>query len=95
MSKLTLLFFDRKSIIDRFQDETVNYISRKVIDSFTSIEKHEASKHRTRYTNEHYNKKALVFFVVLLNERFFSIISKIMKNGLINLTKQDIPFFES
>ena len=53
MSKLPLLFFDWKSIIDCFQDETVNYISRKVIDSFISIEKHEASKHKTRYTNEH------------------------------------------
>ena len=63
MSKLPLLFFERKSIIDRFQDKTVNYISRKVIDSFISIEKHKASKHSTRYTNEHWRKEALLFFV--------------------------------
>ena len=74
-----MLFFDRKPVIDCFQEETVNYISRKVIDSFISIEKHEVSKRRTRYTNEHQHKEGL-FFVVLLNKCFFSKISNTIKN---------------
>ena len=64
MSKLSVCFFVRKSIIDCFQDETENYIPRKVIGSFISIKKCKVKKHRTRCTNEYESKEARGFFVL-------------------------------
>ena len=48
--------FDRKSMINHFQDEKESYTLRKVISSFILIEKHEWLKCRTRYMKMDINK---------------------------------------
>ena len=63
-------------MIDRIQGETENYIPRKVIGSFISVEKHEAENRKTRYTNEQIYKEARLFLFYQIWRFFMSMLER-------------------